>query len=221
MRLTHFGHSCLLVESADARVLIDPGGFSERFEDVRDLDAVLVTHQHADHCDVDRLPGLLAANPGARLLAEPQIAAQLRERGHDLAQLASGQQEQIGELVLMPVGRRHAVIHDDIPRIDNLGVVLRAEGEPTLFHPGDALDADPGPVDLLCTPINAPWCALKETIEFVRRIGAPTMIPIHDALLHERGRELYLRQIHTLGSQQVQGLQVRDLAGAGEVSVTA
>ena len=36
-----------------------------------------MTHQHADHVDVQRLPALLDANPEARLLVEPQTAGQL------------------------------------------------------------------------------------------------------------------------------------------------
>jgi len=61
MKLTHLGHACLLVETGGARLLIDPGTMST-FEDVRDLDAVLVTHQHPDHVDASRLMALLAAS---------------------------------------------------------------------------------------------------------------------------------------------------------------
>lgn len=38
MRLTKFGHSCLLVEEGGARVLLDPGSFSEGFEELDGLD---------------------------------------------------------------------------------------------------------------------------------------------------------------------------------------
>jgi glyoxylase-like metal-dependent hydrolase (beta-lactamase superfamily II) len=53
MRLTHLGHACLLAEAGGARMLFDPGVLSG-FDDVRDLDAVLVTHQHPDHLDPAR-----------------------------------------------------------------------------------------------------------------------------------------------------------------------
>ena len=62
-------------------------------------------------------------------------------------------------MTLTPVGEVHALIHDDIPRIPNVGVVLRADGEPSLFHPGDSLDGDPGSVDVRRLPAQRPVAA--------------------------------------------------------------
>jgi L-ascorbate metabolism protein UlaG (beta-lactamase superfamily) len=64
MKITHFDHACLLVETGDARLLFDPGTESSGFEDLRDLTAILITHEHDDHVDYEKLPALLAANPG-------------------------------------------------------------------------------------------------------------------------------------------------------------
>ena len=55
MRLTKFGHACVRVEHAGVRVVIDPGGFTDRGA-VDGADAVLITHQHADHYDADEAP---------------------------------------------------------------------------------------------------------------------------------------------------------------------
>jgi hypothetical protein len=65
MRLTKFGHSCLLVEEGGARVLLDPGSFSEGFETLEGLTAVCLTHQHVDHLDPERVRLLLDRNPGS------------------------------------------------------------------------------------------------------------------------------------------------------------
>ncbi len=224
MRLTHFGHSCVLVEIGDRRILLDPGTFSAGFEELRGLDAIVVTHQHPDHCDPERFGPLAQANADARLLLEAQTAGQLAEAdtlSGRIETLTPGEEVTLEAVTLRPVGQRHAVIHADIPRIDNTGVVLSAAGEPTLCHPGDALDAEPGEVDILCVPVNAPWCAMKETVDFARRIGAPQLMPIHDGLLGQNGRELYLRQIGNLTGQVVDGLEVRDLAGRGAVDLSA
>ena len=55
MHLTHLGHACVLVETEHARLLIDPGTLSSGLEGLLDLDAILVTHEHPDHVDVERV----------------------------------------------------------------------------------------------------------------------------------------------------------------------
>src|SRR5918992_4702003 len=77
MQITHLGHSAVLVETDDARILIDPGNFSDAWHGVTDLDAVLLTHQHPDHVDPEQLPALLTANAGVRVFAEPSILAKV------------------------------------------------------------------------------------------------------------------------------------------------
>ncbi len=141
---------------------------------------------------------------------EPQTAGQLVAADLAAQHLTSGETTHIGSVELTAVGQRHAVINEFIPRIDNLGVVLRAEGEPTFFHPGDAYDAEPGDVDVLALPLSAPWAAARDTIAFVRRIAPRVAVPVHDALLSEVGRGLYLSQVRTFGPD---GMELRDLAG--------
>ena len=216
MLLTHFGQSCLLIETADARVLVDPGALSPGVEELRDLDAVVVTHGHVDHLDPGRLPALLAANPGARVIAEPSVADDLGGDGAIAAEVAAlhpGETTTVGGLTLRAVGGRHAVIHEDIPRIGNIGVVFSAAGEPTFLHPGDSYEVTPeirGRIDVLGLPLAAPWCALKETVEFARAVAAPVVVPIHDVQLAPVGRNLFLT---TVGNLLPAGTQVRDLAG--------
>jgi len=214
MRLTHLGHACLLVETGGQRILIDPGVFSPGIVDVTGLSVILVTHQHADHVDLRRLPAVLEANPQARLYAEPQAAAVMSEEGIAAEHTVAGEPLTFGPVQVMPVGDRHALINEALPPIGNLGVVLRAEGEPSLFHPGDAYDAQPGKVDILALPLNAPWTASRETVAFARRISPRVSIPIHDVLLSAIGRQLYLSQVESFGPDD---MEMRDLSDGGPV----
>ena len=214
MRITHLGHASLLVEVADSRILLDPGAWSPAAQEQRDLAAVLVTHQHPDHLDQDRLPDLLRANPGAQFVADPDTAAILQGKGIDVTAFAAGDSVTIGPVTVAGVGELHALIHEEIPLIHNTGMRISAGGEPTFFHPGDSLDAEPEGVDVLAFPLNAPWARSRDMTAFLRRLAAPHAIPVHDALLSAAGRTLYLTQAGNLGSKET---RIHDLAeGAQE-----
>ena len=188
MRITHLGHSAVLVDVADRRILLDPGNFSDGWHSLTDLDAVIITHQHPDHVDPEHVPALLAANPQARVYVEPQVVAKVPLAG--ARPIAADASVELGGVTISAVGGLHAGIHRDIPRIGNVGIVISASGGPTLFHPGDSLAEVPQGVDIVAIPAYGPWAALKETIDFVRAVGAPQGFLIHEGLLNDRGRGL-------------------------------
>ncbi len=212
MHLTHLGHSTVLLDTDGTRVLIDPGAFTADWQDERGLAAVLVTHEHADHLDLDRLPTLLANNPGIRVIAEPGVAQSLRSGAAPEAEsFAAGTSLTIGQITVTATGGEHAVIHKDIPRIGNVGLLFSGTDLPTFYHPGDMLQAIPEGVDLLAVPIHAPWSAVKEVIDFVRAVGAPNAFGIHDALLTPGARAYY----HHLIGQLAPETTLCDLNDAG------
>ncbi|WP_068396526.1 MBL fold metallo-hydrolase [Kribbia dieselivorans] len=217
MKLTHLGHACVLIEMADTRIALDPGVFTPDLSALTDLDAIVVTHQHLDHLDRDRLPGLLAANPTARLITDPESAQIVRDLGIDV-QAQNGSAFTIGAVTVEPVGEIHALIHDEIPRIANVGVTLRAAGEPSFHHPGDSVENTPGDVDIVGFPINAPWQASREMTAFLRRVGAAHAVPIHDGLLNATGRTLYLTQAGQFGHPDT---QIHDLEWGSSLEVRA
>lgn len=216
MQITHIGHACLFVEAGDARVLIDPGAFSHGFEELRDLDAIFITHSHWDHIDSERLPVLLEANSGALVYAEGETAAQVRDTGQEVTVLHPGDAVTVKGLTVTGVGGDHAVIHPDMPAMTNVGLVLSGGGEPTLYHPGDALAPVPEGVDVLALPVVAPWASLRESVDFGRAVKAALTFPIHDALLAEPGRQVF----HGMAGQLLgDATQWRVLQGEGPVKV--
>jgi L-ascorbate metabolism protein UlaG (beta-lactamase superfamily) len=222
MRVSHLGHSCLLVEVAATRLLIDPGSFSPSAAGATDLDAVLITHAHPDHMDIALLRTVLETNPGVPVLAEPGAAAVLTEEEIPARTLTPGRTATAGAATVHAVGGLHADIHPEIPRIGNVGLVVTADGEPTLFHPGDDLDTVPTPetapdgVDLLTLPIAGPWVTIPAAVGLLRAVLPRAWAPVHDAVLSPAGRSLFL---HILGTLAPDGSRLLDLAGAGPTEV--
>lgn len=183
MRLTKFGHACVRIEHEGRAVVVDPGAFTDA-EALDGADAVLITHEHPDHYDPERLRAT-----DAEIFTIDAVARQVREGAPDLVErltvVEPGQRLEAG-LPVQVVGERHAVIHPELPRFFNSGYVVSA-GDLRVYHPGDALTVPPDPVDVLCVPVSAPWLKASEAIDFARAVGAPRSVAIHDRVYSEAG----------------------------------
>ncbi|MDX3853079.1 MBL fold metallo-hydrolase [Streptomyces sp. AK02-01A] len=195
MKLTKKTHACVRLEKDGRILVIDPGAYTEE-DATAGADAILVTHEHPDHFNEDRLRTGLEANPDAELwtlrsvaeLVSAAFPGRVHTVGHGDTFSAAGFDVQVhGEL--------HAVIHPDIPRITNVGYLV----DGSLFHPGDALTVPGVPVDTLMLPVHAPWNKISEVIDYVREVKPRRAYDIHDAMLTELARPFYDTQIGSLG----------------------
>jgi len=107
MRITYIGHATLLIELADRIFLTDPnfdpalGGFLPRvsspgisINSLPRVDAIIVTHAHADHLSFRSLDALPQDIP---IYAPPAVARWLRNKGYGTArQIAAGESVQSG-----------------------------------------------------------------------------------------------------------------------------
>ncbi len=202
MRLTHFGHSCVLVELNGTTVLFDPGTFSHGFEGITGLDAILITHQHPDHVDQERLPALLEGNPDAALYADPMTASQL---GGSWNTAHAGDAFAVGDIQVTGVGGTHAVIHPELPVVDNTGYLLGTSENPSqLFHPGDSLFVPEQKVDVLALPAAAPWSKISETVDFLRAVAPRAAFPIHQAIVAEQARGVFYGRFSEMADENTE-----------------
>lgn len=169
----------MVADTGSARILIDPGAFSSGYETLEGLTAILVTHQHVDHLDLDKLPALLGQNPDAELVVDPGTAEQLRERDIAHTVREPGETFTVGGAEIEVIGGDHAVIHPDIPGIANNGYWI----DGSVLHPGDAFTVPERTPDVLLLPTAAPWLKASEAVDYLRAVAPPLAVPIHEAVL--------------------------------------
>ncbi|WP_432181626.1 MBL fold metallo-hydrolase [Streptomyces sp. NBC_00063] len=202
MKITHYGHACVLVEiereGHTARLLFDPGTYSTGFENLRDIDAVLLTHEHPDHVDIERLAPLLEANPAARVIADPGSSKQLGEAGLRHETVGNGDTVTIAGVPIQVLAGDHAIIHPQLPCVHNNGYFV----DERLFHPGDAFIVPQQPVDVLLLPTGGPWMKASEAIDYLRAAAPRIAIPIHQAGLATVHQQLHQQLFRNLAPEE-------------------
>lgn len=217
MLLTKFTHACVRLEHSGSVLVLDPGTFSEVEEAVAGAAAILITHEHADHFDVDRILAALRVNNQLEVYALAGVAATLREAGmaaesNDddtsvVSPAAIGVDERIHEVEpeqsyeiagfnVQTFGGQHALIHPHLPIVKNVGYLIDNE----VYHPGDSFIVPHGvEVGTLLVPVHAPWSKTAEVIDFVTSVRAPRAHQIHDGLLNETGLKMVEGHVSRLG----------------------
>lgn len=186
MRITKFTHACLRIEHDGGVLVIDPGVFSEA-EALDGADAVLITHEHFDHVDIEALRAL--KRPELTVHTHADVEAQLADLDADVYAVAPGDTFVAAGMTVRAHGGRHAVIHPDIPRVVNVGFVIDTPDGP-LYHPGDAFHVPDEEIATLFVPVSAPWLKLAEAIDFTREVAPERAFALHDSLLVDAGQQM-------------------------------
>lgn len=219
MEIQKFSHACVRVTHRDRALVLDPGSFSPVDRAMHDVEAVLITHEHADHLDIPAVLAVLGAHPQIILYAPGVVAAQVLEAiaaSKDAAvagiaaarinTVAVGQRFNVAGMQISTHGGAHAIIHSSLPRVANIGYLINEN----LYHPGDSYEVPTGlSIKTLLVPLHAPWAKIGETLDFVTAIGAEQNFPIHDGLLNERGLGMFdghLQRICTAAGTSYQRL---------------
>lgn len=182
MELTKHGHACVVLDDGERRLVVDPGAFT----DASALDgatAVLITHEHFDHLDPQKLRTAMDADPALEVWTNSSVAGQLEGLGSRVHVVGHGDAVSVAGIEVTVHGEHHAVIHPDIPRIPNIGFLIGGQ----VFHPGDALTVPDEPVSTLLLPVHAPWSKVSEVIDYVRAVHADQAFAVHDGLLNDTG----------------------------------
>jgi L-ascorbate metabolism protein UlaG (beta-lactamase superfamily) len=182
MRFTKLAHACVRLEKDGAVLVLDPGVWSEPGA-LDGATAVLVTHEHFDHLDMDRVRSALTGQSELTLWTNGPLAGQFAEFGARVHALDEGDAVEVAGFSVHVYGARHALVHQDIPIVANAGFLI----DGTVFHPGDALTVPDQEVPVLLLPASGPWLKTGEMIDYAREVRPRQGFAIHDAMLSDKG----------------------------------
>lgn len=184
MRITKFGHCCLLIEENETRILIDPGIWSEGFNGLEHIDALLITHEHPDHFDIEAIKDILEKNKKCTVFTNTSVQKKLQEINIGSDVLIVGRAVSVRSVSVQAIDCPHEEIYPTIACPENIGYWI---GE-KLFYPGDNVSLIPDfSVDVLALPVIAPWMKLADAIDYGKKIKPRVCFPVHDGMLKHTG----------------------------------
>ncbi len=199
-RVAYLGHATVLIECGAVRLLTDPLLRDRVFHLRRQvapvdraateaLDAVLISHLHADHLD---LASLRSLGPDTPLLVPAGAAAWLRGRGFtEVSELAVGESTSVGAVGVRAVAARHDGRRRPAgPRAETVGYLVRGDSAVVYFagdtecfegmaELGDGLDVALLPVAGWGPTLGPGHMDALQAAQATRLLAPRIAIPIH------------------------------------------
>ena len=187
MQLTKHAHACVTLAKDEARIVIDPGMFTEEAaQAVAAAEAVLITHEHPDHFDEQLIARALEERPELRVYGPAAVVDRwTAARPGQVTAVVAGDTVAVAGFDVAVFGDLHAAIHRDVPDVANVGYLV----EGRLYHPGDAYHAPDAAVETLLLPTSGPWTKTGEAVDYIRAVAPKRLIQIHELMLSPAGQQ--------------------------------
>lgn len=180
MKITKYPQSCLMVETKDKKILVDPGALKYQddfLENWREADIILITHRHSDHIKKDILANINIPIYSTKEVqdAYPEINFNIIKDG-DIINLEGIKIEVV------------KAVHGYNPRLKNGGEVLENVGyiidnnQNRLYITSDTICFNNDyKADIVAIPITAYGLTLSsyEAALWAKDMGAKLVLPIH------------------------------------------
>lgn len=185
MKITKFNQSCLLVETNNKKFLIDPGNIEYEeslLNDWEDIDYILITHRHGDHCNVEAINKIVKRD-NAKIYTTKEVA-----NNTDLINPIIIKQGNIIDLEDVKIEVTKA-IHGFFTKMkksggeifENVGYILD-DGHKRLYTTSDTINFNNDyKCDILCMPFNGNGLTLGiiDGVMFAQDINPELLLPIH------------------------------------------
>ena len=182
MKITKFPQSCLLIETNGKKILVDPGNlkYKEEYFDIwNNVDIILITHKHPDHCNTEILEKL---DKNIAIYSTKEVSEENTTLNINIVK-----ENDIIELENVKIEVVHA-IHGYQPLLkgtkeihENVGYIID-DGKNRLYTTSDTICfRNEYKADILCIPVTGHGLTMSafEASLYAKEVGAVLTIPIH------------------------------------------
>ncbi len=159
--------------------MTDPGSYSTLQDQEKNIDVILITHEHQDHVHIDSLKKVLGNNPDAHIVTNTSVGKLLDSEQISYTVIDDGKSITLENILVEGYGSKHEEIYEAFGQVENTGYFI----DNRLFYPGDAFCNPNRPIEILALPVVAPWMKLKQAIEYALLLKPKVAFPVHDGML--------------------------------------
>lgn len=183
MKITKYPQSCLLIETKGKKILIDPGilKYKEEYFDIwNNVDIILITHKHSDHCNVEVLEKI---SKDIKIYSSNEV-----KKAYPTLDINVVKEEDIINIEdIIKVEVVHAE-HGYLPPMKNGGKVTENVGyivdnkETRVYVTSDTICfQNDYKCDILCVPVSDCGVVMGpyEVALFAKDVNAKLVIPLH------------------------------------------
>jgi L-ascorbate metabolism protein UlaG (beta-lactamase superfamily) len=174
MKITRFPQSCVVVEKNGRAILFDPGTLATenyKISDFGNFDAVIYTHRHADHLDINIVDDLIAS--GATLYGNSDVNEAIG--GNKIEVIENGEELVVADFKVKTFDMPHCLMVDGSTSVPNTGFLINNH----LLVPGDSTEDINAKAKVVAVPVFGPDISFHDAYRLMKSVEAKIAIPVH------------------------------------------
>ena len=193
MYIKRHPQACVEIREKGKTLFIDPGEFGIP-ENLKDADAIFVTHNHFDHVSIKDEEVLESIKSGHIQVYGP--GSLYEDAGFPVNVVKDGDDFMIGDVSVKVMGNWQDITSIYDPPIENVGYMI----EDRFLHPGDALPKFRG-LPIVAGPMAAPWAKNSDIEKYLEEYRPKGIFPLHDVTLNDMGIDFAMKNLETMANR--------------------
>lgn len=182
MKITKYPQSCLLIETSNKKILVDPGSLKykdEYFKIWNNVDAIFITHKHGDHCNSQVLEKI---NSNIPIYSTSEVKNTYNSLNINIVK--ENDAIEIGNVKIEVVHAMHGyqpMLKGAGEVVENVGYIID-DGKTRLYATSDTICfSNEYKADILCVPVTGHGLTMSafEAALYSKEVNAKITLPIH------------------------------------------